>query len=70
MLNIVARTRDKETVLLLEWSKGTFLALHGDGTMREYLVGELRADLLEAQARLATNIESNAEMFSEVADAG
>ena len=68
MLNVVARTRDKETVLILQWSRGTFLALHGDGRMKEYPIDSLRADLLESQMRIATNIESNAELFAEVAD--
>ena len=68
MLNIIARTRDKETVLILEWSRGTFLALHGDGRMVEYPINALRADLLEAQMRIASNIESNAELFAEVAE--
>lgn len=67
MLNIIARNRDKETILLLEWSRGKVLALHGDGTMREYRVDEVRADLLESQMRIATNIDSNAELFAEVA---
>jgi hypothetical protein len=68
VLNVIARTRDKETVLILEWSRGTFLALHGDGRMAEYPINALRADLLEAQMRIASNIESNAELFAEVAE--
>jgi hypothetical protein len=70
-LNLVCRNTDKETVLVLEWQRGALLALHGDGSLREYQPSELRVDLLEAQMRIATIERDNVDMFeSVVADAG
>lgn len=66
VLNVVARTADKETVLILQWQPGTFLAMHSDGRLVEHPVGSLRADLLESQLRIATNERDNVEMFEQV----
>ena len=65
-MNLVCRTADKETVLVLAWQKGALLALHGDGTLKEYRPHELRVDLLEAQMRIATNERDNVELFESV----
>ena len=66
-MNMIARTRDHETVLILDWMPGRFLALHPDGRLAEYGVDELRCDLLEAQMRIATNEQANQDLFAEVA---
>ena len=66
-MNMIARNREGETVLILDWQRGTFLGLHNDGSLKEYRVSELRCDLLEAQMRIATNEQANAELFAEVA---
>lgn len=68
MLNLVARTHSKETVLVLSWQRGTLLALHSDGRLAEYKVADLRADLLESQMRIATNEQANRDLFAEVAE--
>lgn len=65
MLNLVARTANRETVLILEWQRGKLLALHEDGRLREYRVSELRADLLEAKSRIVINQRQNASLLEE-----
>ena len=68
MLNLVARTTDRRTVLLLDWQKGKVLALHEDGELREYRLSEIRCDRLESVGRIAMNQEQNAELFASVAE--
>ena len=65
MLNLVARNSDRETVLILDWQRGKLLALHEDGELREYRVGELRADLLEAKSRIVINQRQNVALMEE-----
>jgi hypothetical protein len=68
MLNIVARNRDKETVLILAWHPGTCLTLHGDGRLVEYPTEALKGDLLESAARITLSQRGNAEMVEEAAE--
>lgn len=65
MLNLVARTKDHETVLILDWQRGRLLALHLDGRIQEYRTDELRADLIEAAARIAINEKQNQSLLEE-----
>lgn len=67
MLNLVARTKSREVVLVLEWSPGHLLAMHRDGRLDEYEVGSLKVDLLEAAARIAINENQNAELVEQAA---
>lgn len=65
MLNLVARTADRETVRILDWQRGKLLALHEDGRLHEYRVDELRADLLEAKSRIVINQRQNVSLLEE-----
>lgn len=69
MLNLVARTKDRETVLLLEWQRGRVLALYPDGRLAELGVSEVKVDLIEAATRLTINQRQNEALLEEaVAD--
>lgn len=67
MLNLVARTPDKRTVLLLQWQRGRVLALHEDGELVEYRLAEVKVDRLEAVSRIAINEEQNRELIEQAA---
>lgn len=68
MLNLIARTPDKRTVLLLEWQRGRVLALHEDGELREYRLSEVTADRLESVSRISINEAQNRELIQQAVE--
>jgi hypothetical protein len=67
MLNLIARTKSRQVVLILDWQPGHLLAMHRDGSLHEYRTDKLQVDLLEAAARIALNEKQNVELVEQAA---